>query len=90
MLIRPNWDGFSIFLVISICMSVGAVLVGGLLMAAGLSSLSKKLVFTKKSETIHYSYESALMSFRKKLISSAMWPTFQWTQTGLTYSHLIV
>ena len=66
MLIRPNWDGFSIFLMISICMSVGAVLLGGLLITAGLSSLSKTLGFTKESETIHSSYESSLMSFRKK------------------------
>ncbi len=77
MLIRSKWNGFSVFLMISILLSVGAILVGGLFVAAGLFGLNKTLVFIKKSETIDYSYESALMPFRKKLISSAMLPAFQ-------------
>ena len=89
--IRSGWNGFSIYLIISILISIGAFLVGGLFVAAGLFGLNQTFIFSAKSKTIHYSYESALMPLRKKTykfsdIAKISINTHNWTDGPSTYS----
>jgi hypothetical protein len=65
LLIRPKWNGFSLYLIIPILISIGAIVLGGLFVAAGLFGLNQTFVLVKKSKNIHYSYESAFMPLRK-------------------------
>lgn len=66
LLVRPNWSGFSLYLIIPIIVSVGAFLLGSLFIVAGLFGLNQTLRISAKSESIIYSYDSALMPFRRK------------------------
>ncbi len=90
-LIRPRWNGFSLYLIIPILISIGAILLGGLFVAGGLFGLNQTIVIVKKSRTINYSYESALMPLRKKTyqfsdITKVSINTHDWTDGPSTYS----
>ena len=66
LLIRPHWQGFSVYLILPILISIGAVLVGLAFIAAGLYGLDTTFQFLKETKTIHYSYQAALIPLRKK------------------------
>jgi hypothetical protein len=66
LLIRPNWNGLSLFIIPPIVISIGAILVGGLFVAAGLLGLDQTLAIVERTGTIHYSYRSALVALRRK------------------------
>ncbi len=66
LLIRPRWNGVSLFMIIPILIAVSAVAVGGLCIGAGLLGLNQTLRFHLKKKTIHYAYESPLTHLGKK------------------------
>lgn len=91
LLIRPKWNGFSLYLIIPILISVGAILVGVLFVAAGLFGLNQTFIFMAKSKTIHHSYESALVPLRRKTykfsdIAKSSINAHDWTDGPSTYS----
>ncbi len=91
LLIRPGWHGLSIFLIVSILISIGAILVGGLFVAAGLLGLNQTLRFEANSESIHYSYESTLVPLRRKTykfsdIAKTSINVHDWSEGPSTYS----
>lgn len=95
LLIRPNWQGFSINLLISIIVSIGAFLLGGFFLAAGLWGLNQTLIFTQKSKSVQYYYESALMPLRKKTypfkdIEKISINRHDWSDGPSTYSLQVV
>ena len=90
LLIRPHWNGFSLYLIILIIVSIGAFLLGSLFIVAGLFGLNQTLIFSAKSKSIIYSYESALMPFRRKTynfrdIVKVEVKTHDWTDSPSTY-----
>ena len=91
LLIRPQWNGFSMYLIIPILVSIGGILLGGLFLAAGLFGLNQTLVFVKETRLIHYSYESAIVPLRRKTypfrdIAKILVNTHDWTDSPSTYS----
>ncbi|MFN8380778.1 MAG: hypothetical protein U0V02_02500 [Anaerolineales bacterium] len=90
LLVRPHWDGFSLYLIIPILVSIGMILLGGLFLVAGLLGLNQTIVFVKESRVIHYSYESTLMPLRRKTyrfndIAKVLVTTHNWTDSPSTY-----
>jgi hypothetical protein len=91
LLIRPSWNGFNLYLILPILISVGAIFVGGLFVAAGILGLNQTIIFLAKSKTIYYSYESALIHLRRKTykfsdIAKSSINTHDWTDGPSTYS----
>lgn len=66
LLFQPPWQEFSRYMVIPILVSLGAILVGGLLIAAGLFGLNQTLQVLVRPGVIHYSFGSALIPVRTK------------------------
>lgn len=90
-LVRPQWNGVGLFLVFPILFSVGAILLGGFFLAAGLFGLNQVLLVSGGSRAIHYSYESTLIPLRKKIfrfsdLISLEVNTHDWTDGPSTYS----
>jgi hypothetical protein len=90
-LIRPQWDGFSTALGLSILVCIGAILAGVLFLAAGLLGLNKILVFDATSRTMIYSFETALMPLRRKQaafneIKDLTVQVHDWTDGPSTYA----
>lgn len=90
MLIQPRWPGFSLYLIIPILISIGAVLAGGLFITAGLFGLDSTFQFSIESRSIQYSYKSALIPLRKRTykfsdIVSIEIKTHNWSDGPSTY-----
>ncbi len=66
LLLRPGWEGFSLFMIMPIVISIGGILVGSFFVAAGLFGLNQTLVFRKKDRSIVYSHESALVPLSRR------------------------
>jgi len=66
LLVRPNWQEVSFFMIIPIIISLGAIAVGGAFMLAGMLGLNQSLRFEAASRTVVYVYETALTSVREK------------------------
>ena len=66
LLVRPHWNGFSLYMIIPIIISVGAIAVGGLCVIAGLLGLDQTLQFHVETRTINYFYKSAITHLRRK------------------------
>lgn len=91
LLIRPNWEGFSIYLIIPIVVSIGTFLLGGLFLAAGLFGLNQTLIFSAKTRLVTYSYDSALLPIRRKTykfsdVAKFEIKTHDWTDGPSTYA----
>ncbi|MBP6178168.1 MAG: hypothetical protein KA473_06355 [Anaerolineales bacterium] len=90
-LVRPQWNGVGIYLALPILISIGAILLGGSFLAAGLFGLNQILNFSVKTRTIHYSYESMIMPIHKKNFRFSELVKFEitkhdWTDGPSTYS----
>ncbi len=88
--LQPHWGEFSLYFVFLVIISIGAILLGGMFMAAGLFGLNQILRFTIKSKTILYSYESTLMPLRRKTykfsdIANIEIITHDWTEGQSTH-----
>ncbi len=66
LLIRPGWPEFSIFVIIPIIVSAGAIAVGGLFILAGILGMHQCLRFDAASRTIAYAYKTAITSLCEK------------------------
>jgi hypothetical protein len=90
LLIQPDWEGFSLYLVIPLIISFGAILIGGIFIIAGIFGLNQTLIVSAKMKSIQYSYESVLLPLRKKTykfteITSLEIITHDWTDGPSTY-----
>gem|GEM_PF-2061881 len=88
--LRPNWGEFSLYFVFLVIISIGAIVLGGMFMLAGLLGLNQTLRFTVSSKTVHYSYESTLAPLRRKTykfsdIVKVEVTTHDWTEGPTTY-----
>ncbi len=91
LLIRPGWNGLSLYLIFPIFISLGAILVGCLIIATGLFGLNQTLIFAAKSRTIYYSYDSTLIPLRLKSykfsdIDKILINPHDWSDGPSTYS----
>ena len=66
LLLRRPWEGFNLFTIMSIIISIGGILVGSFFVAAGLFGLNQTLVFRVKDRSILYSHESALVPLSRR------------------------
>ena len=66
LLIKPNWQGFSLFMILPIIISLGATSIGLTFMAAGLLGLNHALHFDAASKTAFYIYETAITPLRRR------------------------
>jgi hypothetical protein len=67
LLLRPGWREFNLALLISILVSLGAVAVGLICLAAGLFGLNQTLRLDPSTHTLIYTYETALTPLRKRV-----------------------
>lgn len=66
LLYKPNWQGFSLFMILPIIISLGATSIGLAFMAAGLLGLNHALRFDAATRTAHYIYETAVTPLRRR------------------------
>lgn len=66
LLVRPGWNGFGPAVILPVVISVGAVLVGGVFAAAGLSGLSQTLQFDADKRTAVHAYQSPVVPLRTR------------------------
>jgi len=66
LLYKPNWQGFSLFMILPIIISLGATSIGLTFMAAGLLGLNHALHFDAASKTAFYIYESSITPLRRR------------------------
>ena len=65
LLLKPRWDSLqSLFIVIAVLISLGAVAVSALLAAAALFGSSERITFDWRRNTIAYACKSALLPLR--------------------------
>lgn len=84
LLMKPHWQGYGIAWGFALVISLGAVAVSLLLVAAGLLGLNRKLTIDAGEQAVHYAYESALMPLRGRRYGfaevSRVWiETHDWT-----------
>jgi hypothetical protein len=65
LLVRPNWKEFSLHLIFLIIVSLAAIAVGIAIMLVGILGLNQTLCFEFVSQTISYSYTTAITPLRK-------------------------
>ncbi len=65
LLIRPQWNEAGLPILFPSIISLGAILVGGMFIVAGLFGLNQTLRFSIQSRTILHSYESPFIPLRK-------------------------
>ncbi len=95
LLIRPKWSEFTPFLIIPVVISIGAIIVGGSFVAAGLFGLNQTLIISAKTRSIQYYYESVFLPLRRKTnrfteISRLEITTFDWTDGPTTYGFCVI
>lgn len=66
LLIRPGWQEFSLFMIIPIVVSVGAIAVGSLFLLAGILGMHQTLRFDAASRAVVYACKTAITSLREK------------------------
>lgn len=66
LLIRPRWQEVNLMLIFPAVISLGAVMVGGLFMLAGVLGLNQTLRFDSFSKSVLYTYETAVTRVRRK------------------------
>jgi hypothetical protein len=90
LLIKPNWQGFSLFMILPIFISLGATSVGLAFMAAGLLGLNHALHFDAASKTVFYIFETAITPLRRRQYDFAEVATVEinvhtWDSSADTY-----
>ncbi|MCK6463153.1 MAG: hypothetical protein L6Q29_05060 [Candidatus Pacebacteria bacterium] len=88
--LQPHWGEFSLYFVFLVIVSIGAILLGGMFIVAGVFGLNQKLQIKIKSKTILYSYESAFFPLRKTIykfsdVSNIEIKTRNWQEGHSTY-----
>jgi hypothetical protein len=95
LLIRPDWEGFSLPLVFAIFVSLGAVAVGLLFIFSGLFGLNQELHFNGTTRTVEYAYETPLIPIRRFRyqfgdIMETRVNTHDWSESPSTYGVQVV
>jgi hypothetical protein len=66
LLIRPRWQGVSVWLILPAIISLGATIVGVMFILAGVLGLNQTLRFDELSKSVLYTYETAITPVRQK------------------------
>jgi hypothetical protein len=95
LLVRPGWGGFSIFLVVAVIISLGAVVVGFILIFSGLFGLNQELHFDGSTRTIYYAYKTPLIPIRRFRyqfddVSDMKVITHDWSEAPSTYGVQVI
>lgn len=90
LLIRPQWHGFSPLFAFVLLISIGAILIGGLFIAAGLLGLNQIMTVDYTHQTLAHVYQSALTPLRRKVyrfdqVTSVELAVHDWSDGPATY-----